>query len=58
MNFYYIFVIFLLFKMKTDAEILSNETKTNGNEMEHINLSQKTIIDFSPFASCDQMFLF
>lgn len=32
--------------MKTDAEILSNETKTNGNEMEHINLSQKTIIDF------------
>lgn len=44
--------------MKTDAEILTNETKTNGNEMEHINLSQKTIIDFSPFASCDQMFLY
>ena len=32
--------------MKADAEILSNETKTNGNKMEHINLSQKTIIDF------------
>jgi len=33
--------------MKTDVEILSNEIETNGNEMERINLSQKTIIDFA-----------